>query len=366
MSRELAANFSKKFNGGPVIAAEFQAATEAGVTVLFGPSGAGKTTILRCLAGLEQPNDGFIRWGEETWFDAERGIFLAPQRRGIGLVAQDCALFPHLTAGGNIGFGLGHLIPVERQHRVMELGRIFDVAHLLERRPSQLSGGERQRIALARAMAPRPRLLLLDEPLGAIDAPAREQLRHELGRWLCRLAIPAVLVTHDRVEALALGDQVVVVHNGRVRQGGPVHEVFAYPADPEVARIVGVETVQPGKVISLDNGLATVEVGSIRLVAIDRGIQTGDCAVCIRAEEVTLEKGPVPPTSARNRLAGVIRGLMKEGAMVRVSVDCGFRLQALVTRQSCQELDLREGETITALIKAPAIQIVTRSSAPKR
>jgi molybdate transport system ATP-binding protein len=361
MSTELAAEFEKHFPGGPRIRAALRLPTGAfAVTVLFGPSGSGKTTVLRCLAGLDRPERGSIRFEADTWFDADRGVCLSPQRRGIGYLVQEYALFPHLTVARNVAYGLGDLRPAERGQRVREVLELFGLTGLEERRPRQLSGGQQQRVALARALVRRPRLLLLDEPLSALDVPTREQLRRELRRLLAGLGVPTLLVTHDRVEALALGDSVIVLDDGLVCQFGPVQEVFTRPASTAVARIVGVETVEPARVLAVADGLATVAVGPARLVALAAGVGAGDAYVSIRAEDVILETGDVNPSSARNRLAGQVRALTREGPMARVGLDCGFPLTALVTNQACAELGLREGDRVTALIKAPAIHIIPR------
>jgi molybdate transport system ATP-binding protein len=244
----------------------------------------------------------------------------------------------------------------------MELLELLQLGGLEGHYPKQLSGGQQQRVALARALARRPQVLLLDEPLSSLDAPTREQLRRELRRWLVDLRTPTILVTHDRVEAMALGDQVVVLDQGRVLQSGPVHEVFSRPADAAVARIVGVDTVEPARVLRVADGLATVTVGPVQLVALAETPLEGDVYVCIHAEDVIVEKGSLAASSARNRLAGSIHTVSREGPMVRLSMDCGFPLAALVTKQACEELNLREGERVTALVKAPAIHLVPRGS----
>lgn len=361
MSAHLTAMFEKRFPGGVTIWGHLQCPTDAfSVTVLFGPSGSGKTTVLRCLAGLERPEEGSIHFGEATWFDAAHRIFLPPQRRGLGYLFQEYALFPHLTVASNIAYGLTDLSKPERRRRVAEIIDLVQLTGFEERYPKHLSGGQQQRVALGRALAPRPRLLLLDEPLSALDATTRERLRQDLRRLLRELGTPTVLVTHDRVEALALGDQVVVLDQGKVSQSGPIHEVFSQPSDAAVARIVGVDTVEPGKVLHVAEGLATVAVGSVQLVALAHDAGCGDVYACIRAEDVILEKGPATPSSARNRLSGRIRALSREGPMIRLSLECGFPLTALITKQACDELALQEGEQVSALIKAPAIHLVPR------
>jgi molybdate transport system ATP-binding protein len=356
--------FEKAFPGGPRIECALELpADRASVTVLFGPSGAGKTTVLRCVAGLERPDRGAIRFGDETWFDSARRVDLPPQRRRAGLLFQDYALFPHLSVAANVAYGLGHLGAGERRQRVDESLALLGLETLAERRPAQLSGGERQRVALGRALAPRPRVLLLDEPLSALDAPTRQALRGELRRLLARLAQPTLLVTHDRTEALALGDRMAVICEGRLRQVGPIEDVFSRPADLEVARAVGVETVHSARVVSRHGeGLVTVEVGEVRLTAMDPGGIDDAVFACIRAEEVVLERGPVGQVSARNRLEGTVSSVTPEGPLARIVLDCGFALAAVVTRQACRDLDIREGERLTAFVKSPSVHLIGRGS----
>jgi molybdate transport system ATP-binding protein len=350
--------FERRFAGGPTIVADAELPLDATpVTILFGPSGAGKTTILRCVAGLEQPDAGAIRFGDEVWFDTGARRAVPPQRRGIGFLFQEYALFPHLSVAANVAFGLATLPAGERRARVEEVTRLCAVDDLLERRPAQLSGGQRQRVALARALAPRPRLLLLDEPLSALDATLRAGLRADLRRLLVASRVPALVVTHDRNEALALGDALAVVDGGRIRQVGPVHEVLSRPADAGVARVVATENVLPARVVARAEGLVTVALGAARLTAVDGGAD-GEVFACIRAEEVSLEAADGSPTSARNRLPATVESLASEGPLVRVRLDCGFPLVALVTRASVLELRLAPGVRVAALVKAPAVRIV--------
>ncbi|HET7755021.1 MAG TPA: ABC transporter ATP-binding protein [Anaeromyxobacteraceae bacterium] len=355
----LSFRFERRFREGPAIAAEAHVPLgEAPVTVLFGPSGSGKTTILRALAGLETPDSGFIRFAGETWFDAATRTLVPAQRRGVGLLFQEYALFPHLGVAANIGYGVHGLRRAERDERVREVARLCAVEDLLDRRPAQLSGGQRQRVALSRALAPRPRLLLLDEPLSALDQALREELRTELRRLLVASRVPALVVTHDRAEALSLGDRIAVVIGGRIRQTGPVSEVFAAPADRDVARVVGTENVLPAHVTSRSDGLATVTVGTATLLALDVAGAPDDVFACIRAEEVTLEPRDGAPTSARNRLAATVTVTALEGPLVRVHLDCGFPLVALVTRKSADDLRIAPGANVAALVKAPAVRLV--------
>jgi molybdate transport system ATP-binding protein len=362
MSASLAARFEKRFGRRITIRADWDRPIEQfSATVLFGPSGCGKTTILRCLAGLECPEEGSIRFGSTVWFDSSGGVFLSPQRRDIGFLFQDYALFPHLSVEQNIAYGLIGLSRTEQRRRVADLLDLLHLTGVEGLYPHQVSGGQQQRIALARALVRRPRLLLLDEPLSALDNPTREQIRPELHRLLATFGIPVFIVTHDRIEAMTLADHLIVIDHGEVRQQGSVPDVFSRPADLAVAHIVGTETVEAGRVLAVEDGLATVAVGDARLLALAPRTPAHNVHVCIRAEEVVLHKGAPEQVSARNRLAGVIRTLVREGPLVRVVLDCGFPLVAVVTRPSCEELGLREGEMATALVKVPSVHLIARS-----
>ncbi|HEU4416093.1 MAG TPA: ATP-binding cassette domain-containing protein [Candidatus Angelobacter sp.] len=196
-------------------ALDLEFSAPAGVTVIFGPSGSGKTTILQCLAGLVEPDAGSIAVTGETLFDSERKINLAPQDRRVGYVFQDLALFPHMTAADNIGFGIRENGDV-KSGMVLDILERFSILHVSRHRPDEISGGERQRVALARALVTRPRLLLLDEPFSALDDELKLAIISDLKQWLAQNAIPVLFVTHDRAEAAALGERTLVVKDGRV------------------------------------------------------------------------------------------------------------------------------------------------------
>ena len=323
----------------------------AAVTVLFGPSGAGKTTLLRMIAGLERPDEGEIRFRAETWFDSSRGIHLAPQRRRAGFLFQDYALFPHLTVATNVAYA-----GAEKQAR--ELLERFGLADLAGRKPRSLSGGEQQRVALARALAAGPALLLLDEPLSALDAPTRSRMRRDLRHMLRDSGVPAIVVTHDRTEAMALGDRMAVMIGGQVRQSGTVEEVFRRPADAQVAESVGVENVLPAEVAGRENGLLTLQLAGRRFQCVDGG-ETGSVTACIHAEDVALSCAPEGgSTSVRNSLAGRIVAVTAAGPLVRVELDCGFPLVAVVTAQSAREMGLANGDEVRAVLKTTAVHLV--------
>ena len=331
------------------------------VLILFGPSGSGKTTLLRCLAGLEWPDEGRIQFGSTTWIDAAAHVRLSPQARRIGYMPQDYALFPTHTVAGNIAYGLSDLQSAARQERVRELIALLQLQGLEQAKPTQLSGGQQQRVALARAIARRPQLLLLDEPLSALDAPTRVKLCGELRALLTQQAIPAIVVTHDWAEALTLGDIIAVMNAGQVLQVGSPQEVFSRPANAEVAKIVGIETVVQGHVVANDNGLATVSVNGTRLKGLSADVSGSAVYVCIRAEDVLLEQAGSGITSARNHLSGHVTEVVPQGVLVTVTVDCGFPLRAVITRGAREELGLEIGSVVTAAIKAGAVHLVPRS-----
>jgi molybdate transport system ATP-binding protein len=355
--------------------------------VLFGPSAAGKTTVLRQIAGLERPDTGVIRFGGETWCDTAQSVWRPPQSRRVGVVFQEPTLFPHLTVRENIHYGIrvrprsdpastsaprfgDRVRPgsdpgqtwVRPDQAVAEIARVLGIEGLEDRFPRALSGGEGQRVALARALAPDPQLLLLDEPFAALDLPTRLRLRREVRALLQLTGTPAILVTHDRGEALAMGDAVAVLIGGRVRQAGPVSEVFSRPADAAIATSLGIETVVPGRAVGSSDGLVKVAVADLVLDAAERDPIAGDSAVyvCIRAEDVTLEAGASGPASARNHLRGLVVSIAHEGPIDRVTLDCGFALDAVITRRSREELNLAPGVQVTAAIKATSIHLVPR------
>ena len=273
---------------------------------LVGPSGAGKTTVLRSIAGLLRPERGRIAFGDDVWFDADRGVCRDPDRRSVGLVFQEYALFPHLTVRGNVAFG--------GPERADELLERFGIAHLGNARPDAISGGERQRVALARALARDPSVLLLDEPLSALDAQTRSVVRAELQELLDDLELPALVVTHDFRDAAALADRVGVIVDGRLRQEGSPRELLDAPADAFVARFTGANvlageaTPHPagGATVALDSG------GTVRLAQ----VATGRVGLAVHPWQ--LELLAQPPGDDRNVIAGTVAGVTPEGGRLRV------------------------------------------------
>ncbi len=352
MANELTCRLRKRLPSGFELDAGLRVSlAESPVTVLFGPSGAGKTTLLRMIAGLGLPDAGEIRFREEVWYDSTRGVNRAPQQRRAGFLFQEYALFPHLTVEQNVVYAA-------RRGKGRELLAAFGVEEWASRKPRALSGGQQQRVALARALAAEPALLLLDEPLSALDAAARARTRQDLRRILLASAVPAILVTHDRTEAMILGDWMAVMVDGTIRQTGPVREVFRRPADAQVAESVGMENVLAAEMVGQEDGLAIVQVETARLQCAFPPAGSGELRACIRAEDVTLTRDAGQHSSARNRLAGWVKSVTTEGPLARVELDCGFPLVAMITARSAAEMALREGEPIFAVVKATAVHLV--------
>jgi len=328
---------------------------------LAGPSGAGKTTILRIVAGLLEPERGTVRCGETTWLDTERGVALSPERRRCGYLFQDGALFPHLSAWRNVAYGLrGEMRGrAERRRRAHELLERFGVARLAEARPGALSGGERQRVALARALAPRPRTLLLDEPLSSLDARTRAAATRELAGVLREAEVPAMLVTHDFAEAATLGDTVSVIADGRLVQEGTAAELAARPASAFVADFTGA-VVLNGVSRGGEGGLSEVDLdGGGTIASVER--MTGPVAASVYPWEIELEPpGRSDHGSARNHLPAVVESLTVLGSRVRVGLRASQPLVAEITDASAQALGLAPGVRAVATFKAAATRLSPR------
>jgi len=332
-------------------------AVEAGqVLAVIGPNGAGKSTLLRVMGLLETPTAGSVRFQGERVSPAD-GLAI---RRRMASVFQD-PLLTDATVGDNVALGL-RFRGVDRERvapRVAEWLEQLGIAHLASRQARTLSGGEAQRTALARALVLEPELLLLDEPFSALDQPTREALIEDLGRILRRRRATAVLVTHDRGEAQALGDRVAVMLEGRLLQVDEAGQVFRAPISEEVARFVGVETLLECRVQSVTAGLAILEAGQ-QTIEVAQPAEAGEWVrLCVRPEDVTLTaRAGGGASSARNHLEGRIVRLAPSGPHVRVTIDCGFPLVALVTQRSVTEMGLGPGSPVTAHFKATAAHLL--------
>ena len=325
---------------------------------LAGPSGAGKTSVLRVAAGLLRPESGLVRAGEETWLDTERGVEVPPERRRCGYVFQDYALFPHLTAWQNVAYPLRGVARSARRERALALLERFGMRALADARPRTLSGGERQRVALARVLARDPGVLLLDEPLSALDARTRAGAARELAEVLRDVEVPALLVTHDFAEAAHLGDRVGVIDAGRVVQEGTPTELAAEPHSAFVADFTGA-VVLTGSARPGPEGLTTVELdGGGEVTTVDPG--TGEVAVSVYPWEISIEPAgaEAAPGSTQNHLEAEIVSITTLGNRVRLGLAGPQPLAAEITTASADSLGLRAGTRVTASWKAAATRVV--------
>jgi molybdopterin-binding protein len=318
----------------------------AGTVALVGPSGAGKTTVLRAVAGLTRPSSGAIAVGDEAWFDRERKVDRAPEARRVGLVFQEYALFPHMTVRQNIEYA--------RRHAADDYLDRFGIAHLEDVRPSALSGGEKQRVALARALARDPDVLLLDEPLSALDAHTKAGVRGELHDLLAALDIPVLLVTHDFEDAAALAETVSVIVDGKLRQSGTPAELVSQPADAFVASFTGANLLH-GRAGPARNGAALVSLDDGTVLRTTDPAE-GDVVVAIYPWDITVAS-ELPHDSALNVIRAPVRSVAELGNRVRLAIG---PVTAEITTESLARLGLRPGSEAYATFKATGTRVVAR------
>lgn len=334
-------------------------AAPPGVTILFGASGAGKTQTLKAIAGLVRPDAGSIRVDGLTLFDSESGVNLPVSQRRVGYVFQNLALFPHMTALANVEFALGDTAKRVRRERSLELLERFGVGHAAERRPRDISGGEAQRVALARALAAEPRLLLLDEPLSALDEAIKLEIIADLREMNRRLRLPILYVTHSRDEALTLGERALVFERGKIVAEGEPHEVFGSPVKASVARLTGVENIFEGVVVSQSESAGTMlvelrggEGASCRVeTPLGRVREGARITVAVRSGDILLAAEKPHGISARNILAGRVSLVERRADESLVHVTSGVTWVASVTRQSLHDLGIEVGKPVWLAFK---------------
>jgi molybdate transport system ATP-binding protein len=382
-SRALHAQVRKRIGGasGFVLDVDFCAAP--GFTIVFGASGAGKTTLLDCIAGLidrngnrkgREPDSGRIAIGDQVLFDATARIRLPVEKRNIGYVFQDLALFPHLTVEQNVEYGLSHLPRAERTRRTDAILAAFRVPHLARTRPGNISGGERQRIALARALVTDPVVLLLDEPLAALDVATKARIIDDLRAWNEAHRIPILYVTHSREEVFALGETVLVLDHGRILAQGTPHEVLSAPQQETVAQLAGFENILDATVESLhaDRGTMTcllyqskaAESRQAKPVAFETPLVRAEAGstlrVGIRAGDILLAITPPVGLSARNIIAGRVVLLERRDVMISARVNCGVELEVHLTLAAREALQLESGKEVWLVIKTHSCHLMQK------
>jgi molybdate transport system ATP-binding protein len=365
ISADLEVRIRKRFlnpEGSFILNVHFRAL--AGFTILFGASGAGKTTLLDCIAGLSDPDDGRIAIGGIDLYDSEKKCNVAAWKRHIGYVHQDLALFPHLTAGENVAYGLRALRSTERQSRSRQMLDAFRIDHLRDRLPAKISGGERQRVALARALVTEPRALLLDEPLAALDRPTKSSLVGDLRRWNQDHRVPILFVTHNGEEVFALGDEVIMLDAGKIVAQGQPHEVMRAPRLETVAHLAGFENIFDATVLALreDRGTMTCRLGNSQ-VELETPLVRADVGsrlrVGVRAGDLLLAAESPRGLSARNVLPGTIRRLEQRDVIVSALVDCGgTEFEVHVTLAARDALQLGPGKGVWVVVKTHSCHLL--------
>jgi molybdate transport system ATP-binding protein len=345
---------------------------EPGFTILFGPSGSGKTTLLDCVAGLAAPDAGRIVVRERVLFDVDLRVNTTVAKRGVGYVLQDLALFPHLTVEQNTEYGLAHLPRSVRRQRAAAMLQEFRIEHLRQQRPGRISGGERQRVALARALVTNPCVLLLDEPLAALDAPTKSKILDDLRRWNQAHRIPILYVTHSREEVLALGERVLVMEDGRIVAQGTPHEVLGAPLQETVAQLAGFENIFDATVESVHEDRGTMlcrimtsplpgspEDRSVLLeTPLIRANPGSQLRVGIRAGDILLAVTKPVGLSARNIVYGRLVSVERRDMTISCRVECGVEMEVYLTLAACDSLKLAEGREVWLVIKTHSCHLM--------
>jgi molybdate transport system ATP-binding protein len=334
------------------------------VLAIFGPSGSGKTTILRAIAGLARPAHGRVQSGADTWTDTDAGISWPPHRRAVGFVFQEYALFPHLSALGNVMTALGRLPRAQRRARAAELLAGVHLGGHVSKRPRELSGGERQRVALARALAREPAVLLLDEPFAAVDRAVRRRLQSEIDSLRRTLQVPLILVTHDFEDVLRLATHVLMLDHGRAVAYGPLSTLMGRPDLSWLHEAVGLGSVFEAAVsrVDIDRGLVTLTFDGGTLLAPARHLaQTTIVRVRIPAREVILATSAPTGLSLHNVLSGTVSAIHDDPTLDAVVVQMAVGrtlLLAEVTRDAISKLDIKVRDHLHVLVKSVSIEVL--------
>ena len=364
----LDAKFRKRFAAQArefILEAEFRAAP--GFTILFGPSGAGKTTVLDCIAGLAKPDSGRIAIDDRVLFDAAQGTNLPVAKRRVGYVFQNLALFPHLTVEKNVQYGLANFPQAERRGRASAILQAFRISHLAQRYPREISGGESQRTALARTLVTDPAVLLLDEPLAALDALTKSKIIDDLRQWNHAHRIPILYVTHSREEVFALGERVIVLDAGRIVAQGTPHQVIEAPQQETVAQLVGFENIFDATVEAVhpERGTMTCRLaGDSGPVVLETPLVRGGVGsalrVGIRAGDILLATAAPVGLSARNVIPGRILSLEQRDVIVSARVKYRIEMEVHLTLAARDSLQLAPGREVWLVIKTHSCHLMQR------
>jgi molybdate transport system ATP-binding protein len=334
-----------------------------GVTVIVGHSGAGKTTILRCIAGLCDPQAGRIAIGDRILFDSEKGIKVEPAARRVAFVFQDLALFPHLSVQENVTYGIRRLEKAEQRRRMLEILESFQIGHLCSRFPREISGGEQQRVALARSLVTEPSVLLLDEPLSSLDPHTKAGLIEDLLKWNEAHRIPVLYVTHDSAEVLALGDRVISLDQGRISTEGMPLDVVPGPGQKTIAQRPGFENLFDATVVEIREPervmVCQLTGTSIKIETPQARVPIGsEVCIGIRASDILVASSPPDIVSACNVIPGKVRGLDPLGTTVEARVACGAEFRVHVRSRCTESVGLKVATELWMMIRADACHLV--------
>ena len=370
------ARIRKRF-GDFCLGVEFHAGP--GFTILFGASGAGKTTLLDCVAGIVGPEEGLIQSDKRVLYDSASRINVPVAKRNVGYVFQNLALFPHFTVEQNVAYGLAHLPRVQRDQRIASILEAFRIDHLAARSAREVSGGESQRVALARTLVTKPGVLLLDEPLSALDAPTKSKIIEDLRGWNRSHNIPILYVTHSREEVFALGEHVLVLDRGKILARGSPHEVMTAPFQETVAQLAGFENIFDATVESVhpEQGSMTCRIGSVDAVFLETPLVRAGVGsplrVGVRAGDILLATSLPQGLSARNVIPGWVRSLEQRDVIVSCRVECsgmsnsertncGVELEVHLTLAARDSLQLEPGKQVWLVIKTHSCHLMQTPS----
>ena len=358
---KLSVNLQKRLSANFALDVKFS--IPPGVTMLFGASGSGKTTLLRCVAGLIRPDSGQVKVGDQILFDSDARVDVPVPQRKVGLLFQNLALFPHLSVAKNIEYGLDGLDRTHARQRTENILKSFRISGVRKHKPNEISGGERQRVALARTLVTDPRVLMLDEPLSALDYPTQSQIIQDLRAWNAARDIPILYVTHSQREVFALGERVISLENGRILSQGTPQDVLETPTNESLAQLAGFENFFDATVVSINHDAGTMLCRLDRAeteveVPLSRVEVASKIRIAIRAGDIIIAGEFPRALSARNVLPSRIISLKREGPLVIAEIDAGRSFEVHLTPGACESLSLKPEQQVWLVIKTHSWRLV--------
>lgn len=363
---QLSVNLQKRLSENFALNVKFS--VPPGMTMLFGASGSGKTTLLRCIAGLIRPDSGQVKIGDQTLFDSDGRVDIPVRERKVGFLFQSLALFPHLSVAKNIEYGLDGLDRADARQRTEDILNSFRISGVRNHKPSEISGGERQRAALARALVTDPRVLMLDEPLSALDYPTQSQIIQDLRAWNAARHIPILYVTHSQREVFALGERVIGLANGKIVSEGTPQDVLEAPTHESIAQLAGFENFFDATVVSINNDdsgtmLCRLDGAETKVEVPLSRVEVGSkIRIAIRAGDIIIAGEFPRALSARNVVPARIISLRREGPTVIAEIDAGRKFEVHLTPVACESLGLKPDRQVWLVIKTHSWRLVARTT----